>query len=172
MTAKFLISASDKGVSEIRLAARREIGAAPKVKRDAESERRCLLANRELRAYFAGRLTAFSSHYDIRHLPRFTRSVLDLTARIPYGEVRSYEWVARKLRKPKAARAVGNALGRNPVPIIIPCHRVVRSDGTIGGFALGSAWKKKLLALEKSFVKTKDSARKPDRPGIRKSAGC
>lgn len=164
MTAKFFIAASDKGVIEIRLAARRDSRSAPKEKRNAEIDRRCILAERELRAYFAGRLTAFTSHYDIRHLSRFTRSVLDLTASIPYGEVRSYEWMARKLRNPKAARAVGNALGRNPVPIIIPCHRVVRSDGTIGGFALGSAWKKKLLSLEKSFIKTKDSAGKPDRP--------
>ena len=129
-------------------------------------ERWCRLAQRELDAYFVKRLTAFSTPYDIRHLPGFTRSVLELTAKIPYGEVRSYEWVARKLGKPKAARAVGNALARNPVPIMIPCHRVVRSDGTIGGFALGSGWKKRLLALEKNFVKTKASVQKSANPGV------
>ncbi len=163
MTPNLFIAASEKGVIEVRLAARRRHGAVPRRRMDAAIERRCNVAKRELRAYFAGRLTTFTSHYDIRHLPRFTQSVLELTARIPYGEVRSYEWMARRLKKPKAARAVGNALGRNPVPIIIPCHRVVRSDGTIGGFALGSAWKRKLLALEKSFVKTEDSAKNPDR---------
>jgi methylated-DNA-[protein]-cysteine S-methyltransferase len=112
---------------------------------------------RELRAYLAGRLMSFTVPYDISPLPSFTRAVLKLTAEIPYGEVRSYEWVARKLRKPKAARAVGNALARNPLPIIIPCHRVVRRDGTTGKFLLGSRSKQRLLNLEKRFAKTKTS---------------
>ena len=63
--------------------------------------------------------------------------------------MKSYRWIAQKLGKPDASRAVGNALARNPIPVIIPCHRVVRSDGAIGGFALGPGWKKRLLALEK-----------------------
>lgn len=161
---KFRIYASDRGVIEIKLAGRARSDRTQEAKRDAAVEHWRTLAQRELRAYFAGELTAFSSLYDIRHLPRFTQCVLELTAKIPYGEVRSYEWVARKLRKPKAARAVGNALARNPVPIIIPCHRIVRSDGTMGGFALGSGWKKRLLALEKSCVKTGASMRKSGNP--------
>lgn len=155
MTPKLHILASDRGVKEIQLAEDRQDGR-PQAENAAVEHWRTL-ARSELSAYFTGRLTEFSSPYDIRHLPRFTRSVLALVARIPYGEVRSYEWVAQKLRKPTAARAVGNALARNPVPILIPCHRVVRSDGTLGGFALGSRWKKRLLALEKSIVKTKAS---------------
>jgi methylated-DNA-[protein]-cysteine S-methyltransferase len=157
MTPKLNISTSDRGVIEIQLAGRRQGHRSQD--ENAAVERWRTQARSELSAYFAGRLTAFTSPYDIRRLSRFSRSVLAVVARIPYGEVRSYEWVARKLRKPKAARAVGNALGRNPVPILIPCHRVVRSDGTLGGFALGLGWKKRLLALEKSFVKTKASAR-------------
>jgi methylated-DNA-[protein]-cysteine S-methyltransferase len=78
------------------------------------------------------------------------RAVLELTTTIPYGEVRSYTGTARRLGKPKAARVVGNALARNPLPIIIPCHRGVRADGSFGPFVLGPAWKKRLLRLEKS----------------------
>ncbi|HZD42160.1 MAG TPA: methylated-DNA--[protein]-cysteine S-methyltransferase, partial [Terriglobales bacterium] len=148
MTPNLHISASARGVSEIQLARGRQDRRLQE--ETAAVERWRTLARSELSAYFSGRLTEFSSPYDIHQLPRFTRSVLALVARIPYGEVRTYEWVARQLKKPRAARAVGNALGRNPVPILIPCHRVVRSDGTLGGFALGSGWKKKLLALEKS----------------------
>ncbi|MCZ6626311.1 MAG: MGMT family protein [Deltaproteobacteria bacterium] len=94
-------------------------------------------------------MRSFSTPCDLGGLPPFTRAVLRITAQIPYGEVRSYRWVAQRLGKPNATRAVGNALARNPIPIIIPCHRVVRSDGTLGGFALGRDWKKGLLDLEK-----------------------
>jgi len=106
------------------------------------------VAEREVRAYLAGRLRSFSAPCDLSGLPPFTRSVLKVTAGIPYGEVRSYRWVAERLGQPRATRAVGNALARNPVPIIIPCHRVVRSDGGLGGYALGLSWKRKLLDLE------------------------
>lgn len=67
---------------------------------------------------------------------------------IPYGEVRSYGWVAENIGMPKAARAVGRAVGSNPIALIIPCHRVIRSDGTIGGFGYGINLKRKLLRLE------------------------
>ena len=67
---------------------------------------------------------------------------------IPYGEVRSYGWVAKNIGREKAARAVGNALNRNPVALIIPCHRVVRKNGSIGGFGCGVEIKRKLLSIE------------------------
>jgi len=67
---------------------------------------------------------------------------------IPYGEVRSYEWVARNIGRRGAARAVGNALRRNPIALIIPCHRVIRKDGSIGGFGYGVEVKRKLLRIE------------------------
>ncbi len=111
------------------------------------------LAEKELRAYFAGRLAKFKSPCDLGGLPPFTQAVLRIAARIPYGEVRSYGWIAARLGKPKASRAVGNALARNPIPILIPCHRVVRSDGRLGGYALGRSWKTRLLALEKTHKK-------------------
>lgn len=113
------------------------------------------LAEKQINAYLVGRATAFSTPYDLGSLPLFTRSVLEFVARIPYGETRSYRWLAERLGRPRSARAVGNALARNRLPIIIPCHHVVRCDGAIGPFALGSGWKKRLLRLEKRFVKTK-----------------
>jgi len=161
VTPKFQISASDRGVSAVQLAGSGRSDRSHKEKVTAAMKRWCRLAQNELDAYFARRLTVFSASYDIGHLPSFSRSVLEVTAKIPYGQVRSYEWVAQKLGKPKAARAVGNALARNPVPIIIPCHRVVRSDGTIGGFALGSGWKKRLLTLEKHAQKQKHRQKNP-----------
>ena len=156
MTSQWQIAASDRGVTDLRLSRKR--GAARDQAGNALAERWRAAAAKELDAYLAGRLRSFTLRYDIGALPPFTQAVLKLTAKIPYGAVRSYAWVARKLGKPNAARAVGNALARNPVPIIIPCHRIVRADGTLGAFALGSGWKKRLLDLEKCFAKTKASS--------------
>jgi methylated-DNA-[protein]-cysteine S-methyltransferase len=81
----------------------------------------------------------------------FERRVYTVVSQIPLGEVRSYQWVARKAGNPKAVRAVGQALKRNPYPLLIPCHRVVRSDGTLGGFAFGRVHKKNLIDLERKI---------------------
>ncbi len=85
---------------------------------------------------------------DLRQLTDFQRTVLDITAAIPPGEVRPYGWVAREMGNDGAVRAVGTALGRNPVPIAIPCHRVVKSDGNVGNYAFGSPMKRSLLEHE------------------------
>ena len=85
---------------------------------------------------------------DLRQLTSFQREVLEVTAEIPPGEVRPYGWVARELGNEGAVRAVGSALGRNPVPIVIPCHRVVRSDGAVGNYAFGAPMKRALLEHE------------------------
>jgi len=74
---------------------------------------------------------------DLRSVTDFQRQVLVTTATIPKGEVRPYGWVAREVHRPKAVRAVGSAVARNPIPLIIPCHRVVRTDGHIGNYSLG-----------------------------------
>lgn len=84
----------------------------------------------------------------------FTRKVYQAVLTIPLGEVRSYKWVAQKTGKPKAARAVGQALRHNPWPLIIPCHRVVSSDGKLGGYSGGRKKKKALLDLEKQIRKS------------------
>ena len=85
---------------------------------------------------------------NLLNLTTFEKKVYKALLFIPEGEVKSYEWLAKKIGNPKAARAVGNALNKNPFPGIIPCHRIIRKDGSIGGFAKGTALKKKLLARE------------------------
>lgn len=83
----------------------------------------------------------------------FEKRVLKITSTIPLGQTRSYSWVAQKAGKPKAVRAVGQALNKNPYPLLIPCHRVIHSDGRLGGYALGTKMKKQLLTLEKEIAR-------------------
>lgn len=78
----------------------------------------------------------------------FQLKVYEAVKKIPKGEVRSYKWAAKKIGQPKAYRAVGNALSKNPWPIIVPCHRIVKSDGSLGGFSSGAKAKLKLLKAE------------------------
>jgi O-6-methylguanine DNA methyltransferase len=85
---------------------------------------------------------------DLRRLSEFERAVLRQVLHIPRGEVRPYAWVAREIGSPKAVRAVGSALRRNPIPLLIPCHRVVRSDGSAGEYVFGSEVKRTVLAAE------------------------
>ncbi|MHB0912834.1 MAG: methylated-DNA--[protein]-cysteine S-methyltransferase [Armatimonadota bacterium] len=100
-------------------------------------------------AYFSGRPVEFSCRVETAG---FDGLVWNAARSIPYGETRSYGWIADRIGKPGAARAVGQALGRNPVPVIVPCHRVLRADGTLGGFSSGLDWKRKLLSLETGGV--------------------
>jgi methylated-DNA-[protein]-cysteine S-methyltransferase len=104
---------------------------------------------RELDAYFAGRRQAFRAAIDWSLISgRFSRRVLEETARIPFGSVSTYGDVAGRAGSPRAARAAGNALHDNPVPIVVPCHRVVPSSGGIGKYG-GNEWRKAyLLRLE------------------------
>jgi methylated-DNA-[protein]-cysteine S-methyltransferase len=104
----------------------------------------------QLRQYFAGRRCAFRLAVDISGLTPFQRSVLELTSRIAPGQVWTYGRVAEELGRSESSRAVGQALARNPVPIVIPCHRVIASDGGMGGYSGGSGIQAKrwLLQLE------------------------
>ena len=86
--------------------------------------------------------------FDLRGMSDFQRDVLRATQTIPRGQIRPYAWIARQIGRPRAVRAVGSALGHNPVPILIPCHRVTRADGTIGDYVLGTAAKESLLRAE------------------------
>jgi methylated-DNA-[protein]-cysteine S-methyltransferase len=101
--------------------------------------------------YFAGRQVEFPDKLDISQATPFQRAVWRAARKIPYGETRRYGWVAQHIGNPNAARAVGQALGRNPLPVIVPCHRVIYSNGGLGGFTGGLALKKRLLALEKAI---------------------
>ncbi|MBM3254085.1 MAG: MGMT family protein [Candidatus Omnitrophica bacterium] len=82
----------------------------------------------------------------------FEKRVLRVVSTIPLGQTRSYKWVAQKAGRPKAVRAVGQALKKNPFPILIPCHRVIKNDGSIGGYSLGVDTKKRLLMFEKDIT--------------------
>jgi O-6-methylguanine DNA methyltransferase len=110
--------------------------------------RRVEEAPEAIAAALQGRRAAGRPRVDLRSLAPFQRAVLHKAIEIPRGEVRTYGWVAREIGKPAAVRAVGTALRRNPIPLIIPCHRVVRGDNRIGEYGLGSAAKWTLLEAE------------------------
>jgi methylated-DNA-[protein]-cysteine S-methyltransferase len=101
-----------------------------------------------LTRYFSGESVSFDVPLDLRYYTPFQQAVWKAAAAIPSGETQSYAWIAKRIRNPKATRAVGQALGANPVPVIIPCHRVISAAGTMGGFSGGIGMKKKLLDLE------------------------
>jgi len=103
---------------------------------------------RQLDEYFAHRRRVFDLPLDLRLAKGFRRSVLGHLLEIPYGITESYAQVASATGSPRAVRAVGTACAANPVPIVVPCHRVVRSDGSFGGYAGGPAAKRALLTLE------------------------
>jgi methylated-DNA-[protein]-cysteine S-methyltransferase len=113
-----------------------------------EAPRRLDTVRRELDAYFTGSLQEFDLDLDWSLVGPFARRVLRRTARIPYGSVASYGQVAQGVGTPRGARAVGNALGSNPIPVVVPCHRVVRTGGAIGGYGGGLPRKRWLLDLE------------------------
>lgn len=103
-----------------------------------------------LRTYLSGHQVTFPDELDLSGATPFQRQVWEKTRLIPYGETRSYTWVAEQCAQPGAVRAVGQALGRNPLPIITPCHRVVTAAGKLGGYSGGLEMKKYLLGLEGS----------------------
>jgi len=105
-------------------------------------------ARRELEEYFEGRRRSFELALDWALIGAFARRVLGVTYRIPYGGVLNYAQVAAGAGSPRASRAAGNALGANPLPIVIPCHRVLRAGGALGGYAGGPERKRWLLELE------------------------
>ena len=137
------IEATSRGVSLIR-AGSVEKPATAAARRLAEQ------ARQELVEYLGGKRAFFSVPVDLSEVPDFQRRVLETARTIPFGEARPYAWVAERIGHPRAVRAVGTALGRNPVPIILPCHRVWRSDGGLGGYLFGVEIKSRLLQLERT----------------------
>jgi methylated-DNA-[protein]-cysteine S-methyltransferase len=103
---------------------------------------------RQLREYFGGERNQFEVPLDFSGISAFTRSVLTATAQVPFGQLSTYRDIAQQVGRPSATRAVGNALGRNPIPVIVPCHRIVRSDASLGGYTGGLEIKERLLSLE------------------------
>jgi O-6-methylguanine DNA methyltransferase len=101
-------------------------------------------------AYFKGKKISQNLPIDWSGNSEFSKKVLTATQSIPWGEVRTYKWLSLHLKKPHSFRAIGNALRRNPFPIVVPCHRVICSDGSLGGFSAPSGvfLKRKLLVME------------------------
>jgi methylated-DNA-[protein]-cysteine S-methyltransferase len=109
-------------------------------------------AKRELHEYFAGRRRHFDLAVDLSRLPSFQRTVLEELRRVPYGHLATYSGLAAKIGRPRAARAVGGALNRNPIPVVVPCHRVVGATGSLVGYAGGLERKRALLELEGALL--------------------
>jgi methylated-DNA-[protein]-cysteine S-methyltransferase len=107
---------------------------------------------RQLDEYFEGRRHEFELDVDLRLASDFSRAVLGELARVPYGELTTYGALAKQAGKPRAARAVGTIMNRNPIPIVLPCHRVVGANGSLVGYGGGLERKQLLLALEGSLA--------------------
>jgi len=114
---------------------------------------------RELDEYFSGRRREFDMDLDWSLIGPFGQRVLQVTSEIPYGGVLSYSEVAAEAGSPRGSRAAGNALGSNPIPIVIPCHRVLRTGGNLGGYGGGLDRKRWLLELEGALTPRLDSSR-------------
>jgi methylated-DNA-[protein]-cysteine S-methyltransferase len=113
-----------------------------------ESEHDFSGAAEQIAAYFAGKRVEFKCEVDVSHAGSFDQRVWEAAKEIGYGERETYGGLAARIGCPRGARAVGQALGRNRIPLVIPCHRILRSDGALGGFGCGLEWKARLLALE------------------------
>ncbi len=112
------------------------------------NDRKLKIVTNELIAFFTGNQVCFKSLIDLSKGTIFQRKVWSKVCEIPYGERRTYKWIASEIGNACAVRAVGNAVGKNPIPPIVPCHRVIRSNGNLGGFSSGISLKKWLLKLE------------------------
>ncbi len=139
---RLAVRATARGVTLIRAGRQPE---AP----TAGARRMVERARRELAEYLAGQRAFFSVPVDLSTASPFQRTVLEAAARIRFGQVTTYTDLARRIGHPRAARAVGTALARNPVPVVVPCHRVLRRDGGLGGYLFGLGVKARLLGIER-----------------------
>jgi methylated-DNA-[protein]-cysteine S-methyltransferase len=149
-----LLAATDRGLVRVAYVNGRDVDAvledlarrvSPRV---LSTPRRLDEGRRELEQYFAGRRKLFELPLDWRLTRGFGRRVLEATARIPFGSVSTYKQVAAEAGSPRGSRAAGNALGANPLPIVVPCHRVLHSTGGLGGYTGGLERKQLLLGVE------------------------
>ena len=151
-----LVAASERGLCRISFdpEPERELDllAAAVGTRVLRSERRLDGVRRELHEYFEGARTSFAVPLDLTLAGAFQQAVLHELARVPYGETTTYGSLAARVGKPRAARAVGGAMNRNPIPIVLPCHRVVGSTGSLVGYGGGLERKRALLELEGAAV--------------------
>lgn len=141
------VSANDQGVTAIERVLRASVASRAKV--SPRAARHADVAVRQLREYFAGTRQNFTVPLHLEGT-EFQQQAWAAMRKIRFGRTMSYAQQAKAIGKPKAMRAVGSANGANPIPIIVPCHRVIASDGSLGGYALGIKMKRALLALERS----------------------
>ena len=141
---KLRLIASDKGLVAIDV---RNVKTRNDQVKNAAAQKILSATKMQLEQYFAGKRTAFDIPLDLEGTD-FQQLAWRALCRIPFGKTISYGDQAKNIKKPKAFRAVGSANGKNPIPIIVPCHRVVAGDGSLGGYSLGLKMKKQLLALE------------------------
>jgi methylated-DNA-[protein]-cysteine S-methyltransferase len=141
---KLRLVASEKGLVAIDV---RSNTAYVETSKNASAQAILKKTKQQLDQYFAGKRTSFDVALDLVGT-EFQVKAWRALCRIPFGKTISYGQQAANIKKPKAFRAVGSANGKNPIPIIVPCHRVVASDGSLGGYSLGLKMKKQLLALE------------------------
>ena len=141
---KLRLIASDKGLVAIDV---RNVKTRNDQVKNAAAQKILSATKKQLEQYFAGKRTAFDIPLDLEGTD-FQQLAWRALCRIPFGKTISYGDQAKYIKKPKAFRAVGSANGKNPIPIIVPCHRVVAGDGSLGGYSLGLKMKKQLLALE------------------------
>jgi methylated-DNA-[protein]-cysteine S-methyltransferase len=151
-----LVAASDRGLARIYFDAEPELhldtlarAYGPRVLRAPATVD---AARRQLDEYFEGRRSAFALDVDLRGAAPFAQQVLDELARVPYGQTTTYGTLAARVGAPRAARAVGMVMNRNPIPIVLPCHRVVGANGSLTGYAGGLDVKERLLRLEGALL--------------------
>ncbi len=148
------ISETTKGIDAVvlpqasRQAVLSELPGASAERLDGQASPRLREAQAQLTDYLAGTRHSFDLSLDLSGGTSFQQKVWATLLRVSYGRLRSYQWVAVRVGGSQYARAVGNAVGANPMPIVIPCHRIVAQDTSIGGFSCGLPMKRKLLALE------------------------
>ena len=114
-----------------------------------EDARKLESIKNKMTRYFSGKKASLTEKIDLNRGTSLEKKIWRNLQKIPYGQTRSYKWLATKVGDKNLARAVGSACARNPIPIIIPCHRVIKSDNSLGGFAGGLEKKRKLLKIEK-----------------------
>ncbi len=150
------ITASEKGVTSIDLSSS-DRGARQSPVGDDAAAFIVKEAQAQLSSYLNGSRREFSLPVDWSIGTPFQRKVWKAIMRIPYGRARSYQWVAMRVGGKHYARAVGMALGANPVPIVVPCHRIIAHDGSLGGFACGLPMKRRLLSLEGTLTQLRNA---------------
>lgn len=152
---RFLVTKSDRGLKSVQFA--KDLDVQRALSRHTRGERVVAVEDRlslrrvvdSVRDYLGGRPVEFDYSLDLSRVTEFNRRVLDVVRSIPFGTLRSYKWVAGQVGAPRATRPVGQALARNPLPIVVPCHRVVNNDGTIGGYSGGGPdMKRRLIGIE------------------------